>query len=906
MNYPIWETLWLGGGTWIALIAILHVYISHLAVGGGLFIWITELRAWRENDQKLHDYLRRHVWFFLYLTMVFGGVTGVGIWFIIALVHPTATSLLIHNFVFGWAIEWVFFFCEIVALLLYAYRFDRMGRRERTVLAFFYALFAWLSLFIINGILSFMLTPGKWLETRGFWDGFFNPTFFPSLFFRTFMACVIAGLFGYVTALRLKDNDAKDSLVRYCTKWLIYPLPAAGLCAVWYFYALPTSSRFTTFSINQQTSFLVSSFLVSSVVLFVLGLVISRRRNKAVQKVAAVLLILTGLSWIGGFEYTREVARKPFVIGNYFYANSLAVSSQEHFNEKGVLSAAKWVKTREASGEGAVAAGRELFNIQCLACHTVRGVRNDVVAKTSHLTYEGIISQLTGQGKVLDYMPPVVGTIAEREALAMYIASLNSRQLIREPQPYAIKPSVESVVRNISGDGHLLLVWNDLGMHCMSDSDETFVFLPPANTLEAQLIKRGRVPEIVGEDRYELSFRVEKGFETPSTKSRFWDFSESNFGKKLPGNVGLANLGMSGLFGYEEELKTFTAKMIPVVPYPEKGGFNPYPVFFVEAKDKQSGKIVATAPVVAGVSTELGCRNCHGGAWRVDNMAGVSKETAQNILRTHDRLSHTDLLRQAVAGKPNLCQSCHPDAIVGSQGKPGVLNLAAAVHGWHANYVSAKGSSACGLCHPTDPDGKTRCSRGVHAAAGLTCVNCHGTLSDHALSLLKGQEHLPEAKRLMKNLSPVTVPSKEAVIARNPWMNEPDCLNCHKGYQQPSPTASGYNKWTKGFDKLYRGRTDNVGLKCTACHGTPHGEYPATNPYSPMKDNIVPLQYTGKPYPIGSERQCETCHVTKMQNSVHHKNMERPFRNKNLVDLKEVNRAMSGGIPINHAVKQKN
>jgi hypothetical protein len=113
-------------------------------------------------------------------TMVFGGVTGVGIWFIIALVHPAGTSLLIHNFVFGWAIEWVFSWRDSGPPSL-CVRFTGMGGKERQRLAFLYALFAWLSLFIINGILSFM-SPGEMLETGAFWDGFSTPPLFPPSF----------------------------------------------------------------------------------------------------------------------------------------------------------------------------------------------------------------------------------------------------------------------------------------------------------------------------------------------------------------------------------------------------------------------------------------------------------------------------------------------------------------------------------------------------------------------------------------------------------------------------------------------------------------------------------------------------------------------------------------------------
>lgn len=71
------------------------------------------------------NYVKRHTKFFLLLTRVFI-VSDVGIWFVISLVNPAATSALIHNFVFGWAIEWVFFIGEIVGLLIYYNRFDNL------------------------------------------------------------------------------------------------------------------------------------------------------------------------------------------------------------------------------------------------------------------------------------------------------------------------------------------------------------------------------------------------------------------------------------------------------------------------------------------------------------------------------------------------------------------------------------------------------------------------------------------------------------------------------------------------------------------------------------------------------------------------------------------------------------
>jgi hypothetical protein len=40
MNYPVWYLPTIGGGTLIALISIVHVFISHFAVGGGLYLCV--------------------------------------------------------------------------------------------------------------------------------------------------------------------------------------------------------------------------------------------------------------------------------------------------------------------------------------------------------------------------------------------------------------------------------------------------------------------------------------------------------------------------------------------------------------------------------------------------------------------------------------------------------------------------------------------------------------------------------------------------------------------------------------------------------------------------------------------------------------------------------------------------
>ena len=88
MNYPVWEPYMLGGGMVIGIIAILHVFVSHFAVGGGLFLPLTERKAYRENNPALLEYVKSHSKFFVLVVLVFGAVSGVGIWWSIGLVNP--------------------------------------------------------------------------------------------------------------------------------------------------------------------------------------------------------------------------------------------------------------------------------------------------------------------------------------------------------------------------------------------------------------------------------------------------------------------------------------------------------------------------------------------------------------------------------------------------------------------------------------------------------------------------------------------------------------------------------------------------------------------------------------------------------------------------------------------------
>lgn len=880
MNYPVWDLTAYGGGFLIAAIAIVHVLVSHFAVGGGLFLVTLEKKAYRDNNKALLDYVKKHSKFFMLLTMVLGGITGVGIWWTIALLNPAATSSLIHIFVFGWAAEWVFFVGEIVALFIYYYTFGKMERKNHLIIGWIYFICAWMSLFLINGIIDFMLTPGAWTENHNFWSGFFNPTFWPSLVFRTGLSLVLCGVFGFVTAAFQKNYQLRQSLMRTCSAWATLPFGLMLAGGWWYIQALPEAQHTMIFEKSPEIGAYLTSLGWFVPILLIASVLMALRLPQRLQKFMSFVVISIALIYFGSFEFVREAGRRPYIIYDLMYSNQLYVDDVPKIQQAGFLASAKWTRNKQVTDDNLLTVGADLFKFQCSACHSVGGPMNNIkwLVKKYDNAF-GMDAKLSGIGKLNNYMPPFAGTPRERFALASYIVNeINGIDISQPINPVveAKELPLEIPTVNKETDPYVLLAWNNFGMHYISDSAPYWLLLPPGNNLFAQLVKRGDPPEIIT-NKMEIHYQVEQPFEHPQHQVRFWDYTDELFGVTTVPGFGLSGHGLAGTMQLDELQRAFSATSIPVVPYPDDGSFNPYPIFTITAIDKTSGNLLATTKTVAPTSTEMGCKNCHGGGWRVAGVAGFSDETSLDVLTAHDKNSGTNLAERAKNGKPMLCQSCHADPILGTKGDPELLNLSTAIHGWHANFLTDREEmEACSTCHPSRPDGPSQAFRSHHSMF-MDCTNCHGTMEDHSLSLLKKELAADKkgAARLMANLKPRNFTSLEQIHARTPWMNEPDCLNCHKDFQMGS-SVDAFNTWTTGADELYRNRHDQMGaMMCEACHSSQHAVYPATfNKLGSQRDSIQPLQYQNNDRPIGND--CTVCHTVQPEFEGHHPNSLRP------------------------------
>ena len=456
MNYPVWYVPALGGPLIIAMVAIIHVVVSHFAVGGGLWLVLTEKKAYNEKNEFILDYVKKHTMFFMLLTMVLGALTGVGIWFTIALINPDATSSLIHSFVFGWAIEWVFFVIEIVTAFLYFYTFKKVPEKTHLLIGWIYFIAAWISLFIINGILAFMITPGKWLQTQNFWDGFLNPSSWPSLVFRTFLCFALAGSYALLTASKKFSGEKKEILVKYNGKWILYSIPGMIISLVWYYFSLPVSARKGLAGASYIMKVSLAHLVIALVVFLFLLFLFILWKAKKLSFSGSIVVLLTIFVFFGAFEFIREAGRKPYAIFQYMYATGVKVSKQEKLKNTSVLQHARWVQTREITGENELKAGEELFRIQCYACHSF-GIKNNINGKLEERDLDRITRNIGNLSGITPFMPAFVGSEAEKTALAKWLYSITHKGkeiTVAEAVGTPGSPSGEAVFNQYCADCH--------------------------------------------------------------------------------------------------------------------------------------------------------------------------------------------------------------------------------------------------------------------------------------------------------------------------------------------------------------------------------------------------------------------------------------------------------------------
>lgn len=363
--------------------------------------------------------------------MVFGGISGVAIWFSMTVVSPGGTHTLISNFVFIWAAEWTFFLIEVITLLVYyhTYSLRRQGRFDAGLhlrIGWVYAVAGYMSLFFINGIVTYMLTPGQSIETRSLVDGFFNPTFWPSLVFRSALCLMLAGMFALFTASNIKLEAVKRNVIRSASLWVGLPLLPLLASTVWYYFALPPDRQAAILRRTIDIHPFILAFGCILPVIFIGGVVAFARAERLRVPLAAAILC-SGLVLAGSFEWIRETGRRPWLVPGILYSNGISPQAGEIMNKHGISAVSGWSKLladENASKGATLTRGELIFEQQCGTCHGINGPRLNIVPIIERYSPAGVKAQLAGQGKRLAYMPPFFGNSDDLNILADYLNSL--------------------------------------------------------------------------------------------------------------------------------------------------------------------------------------------------------------------------------------------------------------------------------------------------------------------------------------------------------------------------------------------------------------------------------------------------------------------------------------------------
>jgi mono/diheme cytochrome c family protein len=264
---------------------------------------------------------------------------------------------------------------------------------------------------VINGIITFMLTPGAWITTGSFWDGFFNPTYWSSLVLRTGICIMLAGIYALVVASRYPVSPFKAKIVRYNAVWGLVGLAVMLPSVFWYFSQIPDAIMATAqaqLSIPmaaQHLLFWLTAILAAILIIF--GLIIP----KAYHTIGGIAVLALGLVWFGSYEWFRESVRKPYVITDYMYGNALELAHAGAYATDGLL-AHMTIKTDDP--------GADLFRHACRSCHTIDGY-NAIKPFYDGTDQAFIAGMVAGVGAMKGNMPPWMGTQEEAQLLAAHI-----------------------------------------------------------------------------------------------------------------------------------------------------------------------------------------------------------------------------------------------------------------------------------------------------------------------------------------------------------------------------------------------------------------------------------------------------------------------------------------------------
>ncbi len=433
--YPVNDFGPLMKGMIIGGLGIFHVFLAQFAIGGGMLMCYFQWLAQSGRSAYARKFLDSYFKVLVLISFVIGALTGVAMWFTSIQVGARTIGLMIDEFHWLWATEWTFFVAEIFA----GYAFYRYGPRlrdsARMTLLLSYTFAAWCSLFWINGILAWQLTPGDWVVNHDVWAGFFNPSFLPSLLFRTIAAMTIASLVGCVVinAVPELEKEARTQLINLAA-WFLAPMILMPALGGWYLLVMPDDSRSWVLGGSPaMTIFMQMAFGASLLIglYAAVGLIFQRLY---INGATATLLCALAFAATAGGEFVREGARKPFTIRQALYSNSIRQDEVAQLRGTGAVTFDPYpMRDGRQYPTPQVMIGAKVYRFLCAACHTLEGI-NGMTHLTRSWSTDQLRMNLAKLQQTKPFMPPFAGNAVELEALVQFLRWQNHGSPGRWPE----------------------------------------------------------------------------------------------------------------------------------------------------------------------------------------------------------------------------------------------------------------------------------------------------------------------------------------------------------------------------------------------------------------------------------------------------------------------------------------
>ena len=146
-----------------------------------------------------------------------------------------------------------------------------------------------------------------------------------------------------ITAYTLKrENLIRPGILRHISIWILLWMPVAAVGAYIYYWYIPRSmiGNLPVALATQQFQNWYDSLLLVIIIVVGIGFAVSILGTIAPKRLPKHLLIIpvfASILFLGTFERLREFIRKPYVIGNYMYANGILVEEYPLYQQEGLL-----------------------------------------------------------------------------------------------------------------------------------------------------------------------------------------------------------------------------------------------------------------------------------------------------------------------------------------------------------------------------------------------------------------------------------------------------------------------------------------------------------------------------------------------------------------------------------------